>query len=67
MLFRSILLKGAVPGTEGSYVKIRDAVKRAAPADLPKPGAFRKAGEAAAAPAAEEAPAAEAPEAGSEA
>jgi large subunit ribosomal protein L3 len=61
-----ILLKGAVPGTEGSYVKIRDAVKRAAPADLPKPGAFRKAGEAAAGPA-EETPAAEAPEAGSEA
>ena len=41
-----ILIKGAVPGTEGSYVKIRDAVKKAAPADLPKPGAFRKAGEA---------------------
>src|ERR1700752_2399877 len=39
-----ILLVGAVPGTEGSYVKIRDAVKRAAPADLPKPGAFRTAG-----------------------
>jgi large subunit ribosomal protein L3 len=40
-----ILLKGAVPGTEGSYVKIRDAVKRAAPADLPKPGAYRTSGE----------------------
>jgi large subunit ribosomal protein L3 len=61
-----ILLRGAVPGSEGSYVKIRDAVKRAAPNDLPKPGAFRKAGEAASAPAADEAPA-EAPEAGSEA
>ena len=63
-----ILLKGAVPGSEGTYVKIRDAVKRAAPADLPKPGAFRKAGEAAPA-AAEETQdlAAEAPEAGSEA
>src|ERR1700760_2853449 len=39
-----ILLKGAVPGTEGTYVRIRDAAKRAAPADLPKPGAFRVAG-----------------------
>ena len=40
-------------------VRDRDAVKRAAPADLPKPGAFRKAGEQAAAPA--ETPAEEAP------
>ncbi len=39
-----ILVKGAVPGTEGSYVKIRDAVKIAAPAGVPTPGAFRKAG-----------------------
>ena len=56
-----ILIKGAVPGHEGSYVKIRDAVKKAAPADLPRPGAFRKAGQAPAAAAetpAEEAPAA---------
>jgi large subunit ribosomal protein L3 len=67
-----ILVKGAVPGTEGSYVKIRDAVKAALPADAPKPGAFRKAGgaaqqEAAAAdqPAATEA-APEAPAAGGE-
>jgi large subunit ribosomal protein L3 len=42
-----ILIKGAVPGTEGSYVKVRDAIKKAAPADLPRPGAFRKSGEAA--------------------
>jgi large subunit ribosomal protein L3 len=63
-----ILLKGAVPGTEGTYVKIRDAVKRAAPADLPKPGAFRTAaGSSEAAPAVVEAPAAEAPAAGDEA
>ena len=62
-----ILIKGAVPGTEGTYVKIRDAVKKAAPEGLPKPGAFRKAGAEAAAPAAAEAPAAETPEAGSEA
>lgn len=42
-----ILVRGAVPGAEGSYVKIRDAVKAAVPADAPKPGAFRKAGGAA--------------------
>jgi large subunit ribosomal protein L3 len=65
-----ILVKGAVPGSEGSYVKIRDAVKVARPAEAPVPGAFRKAGqEAAAAPAetpAEEAPAAEASAEGAE-
>src|ERR1700744_402549 len=44
-----IMLKGAVPGTEGTYVKIRDAIKTAAPKGIPTPGAFRKAGEAAAA------------------
>src|SRR3984957_14127402 len=49
-----IILKGAVPGAEGGYVKIRDAVKRAAPANLPKPGAYKGAGaEAPAQPAAE--------------
>lgn len=62
-----ILIKGAVPGTENSWVKIRDAIKKAAPADLPRPGAFRKSGEAAVAAAAPaEEPAAveaEAPEA----
>ena len=65
-----ILVKGSVPGTEGTYVKIRDAVKSARPAEAPVPGGFRKAGQAAAAPAAEapaveEAPA-EAPQAGGE-
>jgi len=49
-----ILVRGAVPGSEGSYVRVRDAVKSALPAAAPKPGAFRKAG---AAPAAAEAPA----------
>jgi large subunit ribosomal protein L3 len=44
-----ILVKGAVPGTEGTFVKIRDAVKKALPADAPKPGAFRTAGQPAAA------------------
>jgi len=65
-----ILIKGAVPGTEGTYVKIRDAIKKAAPADAPQPGAFRKPGAeaATAAPAEIEAPAeAAAPEAGDEA
>jgi large subunit ribosomal protein L3 len=61
-----IMVKGAVPGHEGSFVKIRDAVKVALPAEAPKPGAFRKPGQVAvaaeAAPAAEEAPA-EAPQA----
>ena len=37
-----ILLKGAVPGPAGSWVTIRDAVKRAAPKDAPKPAALRK-------------------------
>ena len=48
-----ILLRGAVPGSEGTYVKIRDAIKSAPPADLPKPGAVKS---AAAAPAPAEAP-----------
>jgi large subunit ribosomal protein L3 len=45
-----IMVRGAVPGTEGSWVKIRDAVKKPAHKDAPKPGAFRKAGDAQAAP-----------------
>jgi large subunit ribosomal protein L3 len=36
-----ILIKGAVPGTEGTFVRIRDAIKSAAPKDLPHPGAFK--------------------------
>ena len=39
-----IMIKGAVPGHEGSLVKIRDAVKKAAHKDAPVPGAFRKSG-----------------------
>jgi large subunit ribosomal protein L3 len=49
-----ILVKGAVPGAQGSYVKVRDAIKRP-PANAPTPGAIRKA-HAEAAPAAAEAP-----------
>ena len=36
-----ILVEGAVPGAKGGWITVRDAVKRAAPADLPKPGKFR--------------------------
>ena len=45
-----IMIKGAVPGAEGSYVRIRDAIKKAAHKDAPTPGAFKgaKASEAAA-------------------
>src|ERR1700761_3309099 len=39
-----ILLKGAVPGAEGGWVKIRDAIKQPAPEGVPTPGAFRKPG-----------------------
>jgi large subunit ribosomal protein L3 len=39
-----IMIKGAVPGSEGSYVKVSDAIKKALHADAPKPGAFRAAG-----------------------
>jgi large subunit ribosomal protein L3 len=39
-----LLIRGAVPGAKGGWVLVRDAVKRAAPADLPKPGSFRAPG-----------------------
>jgi len=41
-----ILIKGAVPGAEGGFVKIRDAVKKAAPKGAPTPGAFKTTGAA---------------------
>ncbi len=44
-----IMVKGAVPGAEGSWVKVRDAIKKARHADAPLPGAFRTTGEAKAA------------------
>ena len=50
-----ILVRGAVPGSEGGFVRIRDAVKVALPADAPKPGAFRTAGQPTVAEAAAEA------------
>lgn len=60
-----IMVKGAVPGSKGGWVTIKDAVKKAAPAGLPMPAAIRAAAAAGAAPAA--APAAEAPVEGGEA
>ncbi|MEM7775148.1 MAG: 50S ribosomal protein L3 [Pseudomonadota bacterium] len=36
-----VLVKGAVPGSKGGWVMIRDAVKRDLPKDAPSPGAFR--------------------------
>lgn len=40
-----ILVKGAVPGAAGTYVKIRDAVKAELPADAPRPGAIKSSGQ----------------------
>jgi large subunit ribosomal protein L3 len=60
-----ILLKGAVPGAEGGFVKIRDAVK-SPPQGAPTPGAVKRAASAAA-EAAAEAPAAPEAETGGEA
>ena len=53
-----ILIKGAVPGTEGGFVKIRDAIKKAPPKGLPTPGAIKQAA-GAQAPVEDAAPAAE--------
>jgi large subunit ribosomal protein L3 len=38
-----LMLRGAVPGSAGGWVLVRDAVKRKAPADLPFPAALRSA------------------------
>src|SRR6266699_3007013 len=40
-----VLVEGAVPGAKGGWITVRDAVKKAPPKDLPKPGKFRLAGE----------------------
>ncbi|MBV1693647.1 MAG: 50S ribosomal protein L3 [Hyphomicrobiales bacterium] len=37
-----ILVRGAVPGSKGGWVLVRDAVKRPLPKEAPRPGAFRK-------------------------
>ena len=43
-----LLVKGAVPGHDGGYVLVSDAVKRKAPKDLPFPAALKAKAEAAA-------------------
>jgi large subunit ribosomal protein L3 len=40
-----IMVRGAVPGSKGGWVLVRDAVKRSLPKEAPHPGAFRKAGD----------------------
>ncbi len=52
-----VLVEGSVPGHAGNWIFIRDAVKKALPAEAPKPGKFRLSEANAEAPA--EAPAAE--------
>lgn len=37
-----IFVKGAIPGSNGTFVTVRDAVKKKMPADLPFPAAIRK-------------------------
>ncbi|MBU1323734.1 MAG: 50S ribosomal protein L3 [Alphaproteobacteria bacterium] len=65
-----ILIKGAVPGHDGTFVKIRDAIKKARPADAPFPGGIKSKSAPAAAeqpaetPADDAAPAAEVVEGG---
>jgi large subunit ribosomal protein L3 len=53
-----ILLEGAVPGAKGGWITVRDAVKKAPPKDLPKPGKFKAPPEGQPAAAAEAKPAA---------
>jgi large subunit ribosomal protein L3 len=36
-----ILVEGAVPGTSGGWIDVRDAVKKALPKEAPKPGKYR--------------------------
>ncbi len=42
-----ILVRGAIPGHEGSWVEVRDAVKRARPDEAPVAGSFRMSGQTA--------------------
>ena len=44
-----ILVRGAVPGSKGAWILVRDAVKVALPATAPKPAGVRQAANAAAA------------------
>jgi large subunit ribosomal protein L3 len=47
-----IMLEGAVPGAKGGWITVRDAVKKALPKEVPKPGKFRGPAAEAAPPAA---------------
>ncbi|MBU2980302.1 50S ribosomal protein L3 [Lentibacter algarum] len=58
-----IMVKGAVPGSKGGWVTVKDAVKKKLPENVPFPAALKSA----AAAAATEAPAEEAPAEGGEA
>ncbi len=50
-----ILVEGAVPGSKGGWISVRDAVKKPLPKEAPKPGKFKVAGgEQAEAPAEQE-------------
>ena len=51
-----ILVEGAVPGSKGGWISVRDAVKKPLPKEAPKPGKFKVVGgaEQAAAPAEQE-------------
>ena len=51
-----VLIKGAVPGSKGGYVLIRDAIKKALPEEAPLPGAIRGGAAAAETPAEDEVP-----------
>ncbi len=60
-----ILIQGSVPGTDGAWILVSDAVKRPVPAEAPKPAAVKSAAAATAAvaeePKAEAAPVEDAP------
>jgi large subunit ribosomal protein L3 len=43
-----ILVEGAVPGAKGGWITVRDAVKKALPKEVPQPGKFKMADDAAA-------------------
>src|SRR5580704_2804506 len=49
-----ILVEGAVPGSKGGWIRVRDAVKKPLPKEAPKPGKFKVAEQAAEAATAKE-------------
>jgi len=36
-----LMIRGAIPGSKGGWVLVRDAVKKSAPKEVPTPGAFK--------------------------